>query len=77
LDPQWGEPFSHVSILEKKSFKMFSRTSTPISVELDTNHLCIKGIQVGTNKGLLQRGDNYNNAKIGWGHLKYFFLKNP
>jgi hypothetical protein len=25
--------------------------------------------------GPLQRGDNYKNAKIGWGHLKIFFSR--
>jgi hypothetical protein len=34
----------------------------------------MKGNQVCSNKvpGLLQRGDNHNNVKIGWGHLKIF-----
>jgi hypothetical protein len=34
----------------------------------------VKGIQVHSNKGpgLLQRGDNYKNVKMGWGHLKIF-----
>jgi hypothetical protein len=26
--------------------------------------------------GLLQRGDNYKNAKMGWGHLKKLLLPN-
>jgi hypothetical protein len=32
----------------------------------------MKGIQVCSNKGPvpLQRGNNYKNVKIGWGHLK-------
>jgi hypothetical protein len=25
--------------------------------------------------GLLQRGDNLKNAKMGWGHLKIFFSR--
>jgi hypothetical protein len=61
-----------VFILGKKSLKIiFSRTRKPISIKLDTNHPCIKGIQVCTNKGtgLLQREIF---AKIGWGHLKIF-----
>jgi hypothetical protein len=34
----------------------------------------VKGIQVCSNKGpgLLQRGDNHKNVKIGWGHLKIY-----
>jgi hypothetical protein len=37
----------------------------------------VKGIQVCSNKGPgpLQRGDNYKNVKMGWGHLKIFFSK--
>jgi hypothetical protein len=31
--------------------KIFSRTSRPISITLDTNYPCIKGIHVCTNKG--------------------------
>jgi hypothetical protein len=32
------------------------------------------GIQVCANKGPdpPQRGDNYKNVKMGWGHLKIF-----
>jgi hypothetical protein len=26
--------------------------------------------------GPFQRGDNYKNSKIGWGHLKIFLLQN-
>jgi hypothetical protein len=37
----------------------------------------VKGIQVCSNKGpgLLQRGDNHKNVKIGWGLLKIFFSR--
>jgi hypothetical protein len=37
----------------------------------------VEGIQVCSNKGLgpLQRGDNNKNVKMGWGHLKIFFLR--
>jgi hypothetical protein len=37
----------------------------------------MKGIQVCSNKGpgLLQRGDNHKNVKMGWGHLKIFFSR--
>jgi hypothetical protein len=35
----------------------------------------MKGIQISSNKGPspIQRGDNYKNVKIWWGHLKIFF----
>jgi hypothetical protein len=34
----------------------------------------VKGIQVCSNKGPgpLLRGDNHQNVKMGWGHLKIF-----
>jgi hypothetical protein len=50
--------------------KKISRTSSPIPIQLCTNHPLIKEIQYCTNKGLgpLQRGDNNKNAKMGWGH---------
>jgi hypothetical protein len=37
----------------------------------------VKGIQVCSNKGQgpLQRGGNYKNVKIGWGHKKNFFSR--
>jgi hypothetical protein len=37
----------------------------------------VKGIQNCTNQGPgpFQRGDNYKNAKMGWGHLKIFFSR--
>jgi hypothetical protein len=37
----------------------------------------VKGIQVCSNKGPgpLQRGDNYKNVKMGWGHKKFFFSR--
>jgi hypothetical protein len=39
----------------------------------------MKGIQVSSNKGSgpIQRGDNYKNVKIGWGHKKFFFSRIP
>jgi hypothetical protein len=42
------------------------RNSRPISIKLDTNYSCMKGIQVYSNDGPspLQRGDNHKNAKI-------------
>jgi hypothetical protein len=59
----------------KKIF--FSRTSRSISMILNTNHAWVKRILNCSNKGSdpLQRGDNYNNAKMGWGHLKIFFSR--
>jgi hypothetical protein len=37
----------------------------------------VTGIQVSSNKwhGPFQRGDNHKNVKMGWGHLKIFFLR--
>jgi hypothetical protein len=37
----------------------------------------VKGIQVCSIKGPgpLQRGDNHNDIKMGWGHLKIFFFR--
>jgi hypothetical protein len=37
----------------------------------------VKGIQICSNKwpGLLLRGDNHKNVKMGWGNLKIFFSK--
>jgi hypothetical protein len=36
----------------------------------------VKGIQVcSKGPGLLQRGDNHKNVKMGWGHLKIFFSR--
>jgi hypothetical protein len=47
--------------------KIFSRTSRPIPMKLSVNHAWAKGILNCSNKGPipLQRGDNYNNAKMG------------
>jgi hypothetical protein len=35
----------------------------------------VKGIQFYSMKGpgALQRGDNYKNVKLGWGHLKIYY----
>jgi hypothetical protein len=37
----------------------------------------VKGILNCSNKGPgpLQRGDNYKNTKMEWGHLKIFFSR--
>jgi hypothetical protein len=55
-------------------FKIFSTTSWPNSIKLGTNYPWVKGIQVCSIKGpgLLQRGDNHKNVKMGWGPLKIF-----
>jgi hypothetical protein len=57
--------------------KKISRTSRPISVKRGINHPCVKGIPNCSNKGPdpVQRGDNYKNAKMRWGHLKIFFSR--
>jgi hypothetical protein len=54
--------------------KIFSRTSRPISIKPGTNYPWVKGILNCSiqGPGPLQKGDNYKNAKIGWGHLKIF-----
>jgi hypothetical protein len=61
--------------IDWKILKIFSRTSRPKLIKLETNYLWVKGIQVCSNKGLgsLQRGDNHKNIKMGLGHLKIFF----
>jgi hypothetical protein len=43
-------------------------------MKLNTNHALVKGILNCSSKGPdpLQRGDNYKNEKMGWGHLKIF-----
>jgi hypothetical protein len=37
----------------------------------------MKESQVCSNKGsgLIQRGDNHKNVKMGWGHLKILFSR--
>jgi hypothetical protein len=63
--------FTCVYIFFFKEFKIFfSKTSQPISIQLCTNPPWVKGIQVCSDKwaGHHQRGDNHNNAKIGFGH---------
>jgi hypothetical protein len=48
------------------------KTSRPISIKLDANCPCMRGVQVCSNKGPgpHQKGDNHKNAIIGWGCLK-------
>jgi hypothetical protein len=53
------------------NFKKKSSSPEPLginSIKLGTNHPWVKGIQVCSNKGpgLLQRGDNHKNVKLGW-----------
>jgi hypothetical protein len=50
----------------------------PNSVNLCTNYLLVKGIQICSDKGPgpLQREDNHKNIKMAWGHLKIFVSKN-
>jgi hypothetical protein len=51
----------------KKSLEIFfSRIGWQISIKLDTNHPCIKGIEVYINRGPghLQRGDNCKNSNL-------------
>jgi hypothetical protein len=63
--------FTCVYIGGKKSLKIFSKTSRPISIKLDT--CSIKGIQVCANKGQVLFKEEII-AKIGWDHL-IFCLK--
>jgi hypothetical protein len=45
VEPQWGKLFLHVFYIGKNTLKIFlSRTSKPISIKIDTNHPCMKGI---------------------------------
>jgi hypothetical protein len=55
-------------------FKIFYRTRRPNSIKLSTYYPWVKGIQLCSNKGpgLLQRGDNHKNVKMGWDHVKIF-----
>lgn len=58
-------------------FIFFSRTTGLILTKLGTKYLKGKGFQVCSFEGpvLLQRGDNQDIVKIGWGDLKIFFLR--
>jgi hypothetical protein len=58
MGPQWGK-----CLYWKKSLKILSSISRPISIKLGTNHPCIKKIQICTitGPGPLQRGDNSKN----------------
>jgi hypothetical protein len=59
----------------KKSLKIFfSRISRQISIKLDTNHPCIKGIKVYTEGQVIFKEEII--AKIGWCHLIFFLMKN-
>jgi hypothetical protein len=50
-----------------KNLRIFSRTSRPNSIKLNSNYPWVKGIQVYSNKGPgpFQRGDNHKNVKMG------------
>jgi hypothetical protein len=64
-----------VFILKKK---IFSRTSTLISITLGTNHPWVKGILNCSNKGPgpLRRGGNYKKCKNGVVSFKNLLLQN-
>jgi hypothetical protein len=56
----------------------FSKIRGPISIKIDANYPCIKGIQVCLDKGTdpHQMGDDNKNSNIGWpGHLKILFSR--
>ena len=55
-------------------FNVFSKTTDQILNRFGTNHHWVKEILNCSNKGpgLLQRGDNHKNAKMGWDHWKIF-----
>ena len=55
-------------VVNFSNFHFFSRATRPISTKLGTKYPWVKGIHVCTNEGLcpLQRGDNYEIAKIYW-----------
>jgi hypothetical protein len=54
--------------------KKISRTSRPISIKLDRNHLSVKGMRNCSieGSGSFPRGDNHRNAKIEWSHIIIF-----
>jgi hypothetical protein len=73
MGPHKGKTLLHKFILEI----IFSRISWPISVKLNANYPCMKGIQVRLDKGRdpHQRGNNHKNSSIGWDHLKLLFSR--
>ena len=64
------QAFSQVEIIKIENiltkFKIFSRTTGPISTKFGTKHPWVKGIQIYSNEGPrpFQRADNYEIAKI-------------
>ena len=60
-----------------RNFKIFSRTTGPISTKLSTKHPWMKGIQVSSNEGHcpFPKGDNYEIAKT-LTKFKNLLLKN-
>ena len=71
LSPR-GDNHKRVKIHWKFLKIFFFRTSRPISIKLGINHPWVKEILNCSNKGpgLLQRGDNHKNAKMGWVYLR-------
>jgi hypothetical protein len=63
MGPQLGKTFLHKLVLEK----IISKISRPISIKLNANYPCMKGIQVGINEvpGPHQRRDNHKKCKYG------------
>jgi hypothetical protein len=49
----------------------------PNSIKTNTNIHGLRKINFFSNKGPdpLQRGNNYENVLMGWGHLKIFFSR--
>jgi hypothetical protein len=72
-----GDNSESVKIHWKLLKIFFFRTSRPNPIKLGTNYPLVKGIQFCSNKGpgLLQRGGNFKNVKMGLGHLKIFFSR--
>jgi hypothetical protein len=67
-----GKTISTCVYIEKE---IFSRTSSPISIKLGTNHPWVKEILNYANKGpdFLQTGDNYKNSKMECSNSRIFF----
>ena len=60
-----------------RNYKIFSRTTEPISTKLGTKHPWVKGIQVYSNGGPrpFPRRDNYEKVKIHRRNFKIFFSR--
>jgi hypothetical protein len=70
IAPLQGEIIAKEQKYTEFKKKIFSRASRPNSIKLSKNYPWVKRIQVCSNKGPgpLQRGDNYKNVKMVWGH---------